>query len=165
VDDACCGWAAASWALTIPSAGTSGVVASPPVFVVVGGVPGGVEVGPVVVGVRARVVVGDPGVVVVGVPGMVVVGVPGTVAVVVVGVPGTVVVVGVPGTVVVVVVGVPGMVVVTTVVVVLGGAMLAVTSTASMYRLPVTPEPDPRNHTTVLDPLCPEMSNVAVNAF
>jgi hypothetical protein len=125
-----------------------------------------VEVGPVVVGVRARVVVGDPGVVVVGVPGMVVVGVPGTVAVVVVvGVPGTVVVVGVPGTVVEVVVGVPGMVVVTTDVVVLGGAMLAVTSTASMYRLPVTPEPDPRNHTTVLDPLCPEMSNVAVNAF
>lgn len=93
---------------------------------------------------------------------VVVVGVPG--AVVVVGALGVVVVVGIPGA--AVVVGVPGMVVVVgNVVVVLGGTMSAVTSIASMWRKPVMPEPEPRNLTTVSDPMYPPMSNVAVDDF
>jgi hypothetical protein len=158
--------------LAVGSSEASGIGVPPSVGVVVGGDPGAVVVGFVVVGPSALVVVGDPGVVVVvGVPGSVVVGVPGSVVVVgvpgivvvVVGVPGMVVVVGVPGT--VVGVGVPGMVVVTMVVVVEGGAMSAAISMASKCRLPVTPEPDPRNLTTVAEPMYPLMSKAALDAF
>jgi hypothetical protein len=132
-------------AMGVSSSGESTNAVSLPVGdgdVGVGVVPKVVEVGSVEVddpvtvdvGVPGAVVEsGDPGMVVVGVDATVVeVGVPAIAVVVVVGVPGRVVVVDVPG--IVVVVGVPGMVVVTTVVVVTGVTMSAVTWTASMCR-------------------------------
>jgi hypothetical protein len=174
VDDPLCESFAIAPASENASPGVSEMVVSLLVGDVVDGadVPEEVEGAEFVVGVPgAVVVVGVPGVVVVGVPGaVVVVGVPGMV--VVVGVPGVVVVVGVPGVVVVgvpgvvVVVGVPGMVVVVGgVVVVVDGTMSAATSTPSMCRKPLIPEPEPRNLTTVVDPMYPLMSNVAVDDF
>lgn len=165
--DVACSSSAACTAIGVDSFGASGAVVSPSVGgIVVVVALAGEDVAVVVVGDPATVVVGVPGaVVLVGEPGTVVVGVPG--AVVVVGAPGTVVVVvvGVPGTVVEVVVGIPGMVVVTGVVVVVGDTMSAATSIASMWRYPVTPVPDPRNRTTVLDPMYPLISNDALDAF
>ena len=138
--DGVCGSPVACVAVSVASSGESANIVSPPVGA--GVVAWDVEVGSgeveepatVVVGVAGTVVdSGDPATVVVGDPAiMVVVGVPGIVVGVVVGVPGMIVVVGAPGTVVLVVAGVPWVVVVTTVVVVIGGAMSAITSTASM---------------------------------
>ena len=139
VDDPLCESFAIAPASENASPGVSEMVVSLPVGDVVDGadVPEEVE--------GAEFVVGVPGaVVVVGVPGVVVVGVPG--AVVVVGVPGMVVVVG-------------------SVVVVVDGTMSAATSTPSMCRNPLIPEPEPRNLTTVVDPMYPLMSNVAVDDF
>jgi hypothetical protein len=139
VDDPLC----ESFAIAPASENASPRVSEMVVSLPVGDVVDGADVPEEVEG--AEFVVGVPGaVVVVGVPGVVVVGVPG--AVVVVGVPGMVVVVG-------------------SVVVVVGGTMSAATSTPSMCRKPLIPAPEPRNLTTVVDPMYPLMSNVAVDDF